>query len=300
MQLSGTVGAAHLALGTVQFGLPYGVANSQGQVSIEHAETMLRVARTAGIDTLDTAIAYGEAETMLGRIGVSGFRIISKLPALHDVKGAVEDWVLAQVEASLQRLHVSRLSGLMLHMPDDLLGPHGVGLASGLQRARDSGLVERIGLSVYSPEQLTALVDRLPLEIIQIPFNIFDRRFFETGWLDRLIAGGVEIHARSAFLQGLLLMQPHLIPSKFTPFRQLIDDWHTWVNGEVEVNRLPLKACLAHVLSYPEISRIVVGADSPSQLKEIIASVAVTPHRAPVSLASHNLTLIVPSRWKKT
>ena len=174
------IGAARLALGTVQFGLPYGVANIHGQVNSEQAHAMLSAARDAGIDTLDTAIAYGEAEELLGCIGVAGFRLISKIPALREHVGAVDDWVVAQVEASLKRLQVPRLGGLMLHAPDDLLGPHGAELARGMQRAREAGLAERIGLSVYCPEQLAALSGRLPLEIVQIPANVFDRRFADT------------------------------------------------------------------------------------------------------------------------
>ena len=83
------IGAARLALGTVQFGLPYGVANIHGQVNSEQAHAMLSAARDAGIDTLDTAIAYGEAEELLGCIGVAGFRLISKIPALREHVGAV-------------------------------------------------------------------------------------------------------------------------------------------------------------------------------------------------------------------
>lgn len=297
LQATGSIGAARFALGTVQFGLPYGVANTQGQVSYDQAEAMLRAMRTAGIDTIDTAIAYGEAETVLGRIGVSGFRLVSKVPALREPALAVDDWVMAQVEASLERLRVPRLGGLMLHAPDDLLGPHGSDLARGLLRARDAGLAERIGLSVYSPEQLAVLVDRLPLEIIQIPLNVFDRRFVETGWLDRLVSDDVEVHARSVFLQGLLLMPSDRVPSKFAPFRTLIDGWHAWLSGDAAAGRSTVQACLAHVASYAGISRLVVGADSLAQFQDIIEAASTTPLRAPDSLASPATPLINPAQW---
>lgn len=297
MQSTGPIGVFRLALGTVQFGLPYGVANTQGQVSYKQAEAMLRLVRTAGIDTLDTAIAYGEAETVLGHIGVTGFRLISKVPAICEIEGAVDDWVVAQVEASLERLRVPRLGGLMLHAPDDLLGPHGSDLARGLLRARDAGLAERIGLSVYSPEQLAALVDHLPLEIVQIPLNVFDRRFVETGWLGRLVSEGVEVHARSVFLQGLLLVPSDRVPSKFAPFRSLIDGWHAWLAGDAAADRSTVQACLAHVASYAGISRLVVGADSLAQLQDIIEATSTAPLRAPESLASPATPLINPSQW---
>lgn len=297
LETTGSKDASRLALGTVQFGLPYGVANTQGQVSHGQAEAMLEVIRTAGIDTIDTAIAYGEAETVLGRIGISGLRVVSKVPALREPAIAVDDWVVAQVEASLERLRVPRLGGLMLHAPDDLLGPHGVALARGLRRARDAGLAERIGLSVYSPEQLAVLVDRLPVEILQIPLNVFDRRFVETGWLDRLVADDVEVHTRSVFLQGLLLMPSDRIPSKFAPFRSLIDDWHSWLASDAAAGMSTVQACLAHVASYSGISRLVVGADSLAQLQDIIEAASTVPLRAPKSLASPATPLINPAQW---
>lgn len=297
LQATGCIGAARFALGTVQFGLPYGVANTQGQVSYDQAEAMLRAMRTAGIDTIDTAIAYGEAETVLGRIGLSGLRLVSKVPALREPALAVDDWVIGQVEASLERLNVTRLDGLMLHAPDDLLGPHGSDLARGLLRARDAGLAERIGLSVYSPEQLAVLFDRIPLEIIQIPLNVFDRRFVETGWLDRLVSDDVEVHARSVFLQGLLLMPSDRVPSKFEPFRTQIDGWHAWLSGDAAAGRSTVQACLAHVASYAGISRLVVGADSLAQFQDIIEAASTAPQRAPESLASHATPLINPAQW---
>jgi aryl-alcohol dehydrogenase-like predicted oxidoreductase len=296
MQSLVSTGASHLALGTVQFGMPYGVANVRGQVSPFHAEAMLMAARSAGIDTLDTAVAYGKAEEVLGRIGVTGFRIISKIPAVQGQLGAVDDWIVAQVEASLARLGVPRLGGLMLHAPDDLLGQHSAAIVRGLQRARDSGLAERIGLSVYSPEQLASLVDRLPLEILQIPANVFDRRFAETGWLARLAAAGVEVHARSVFLQGLLLMPPDRVPAKFAPYRDLICGWHSWLAGE-PAGTTSVQACLAHMASFDGIARIVVGADSLAQFQDIIAAAAAVPRRAPDSLVSPATSLINPAQW---
>jgi len=287
-----------LALGTVQFGLTYGVANTQGKVSLEQARVMLEMVRVAGIDTLDTAIAYGEAESVLGQIGVSDFRLISKLPALPECVGRVDDWVVAQVENSLKRLRVPFLGGLMLHAPDDLLGRHGLALARGLERVRVAGLVKSLGLSVYSPEQLSKLVDRFQLDIVQIPVNIFDRRFIETGWLDCLVKNGVEVHARSVFLQGLLLMARNRVPSMFAPFRPLIDDWHAWLSEEENSGRSSLQVCLAHVASYTGITRIVIGADSSKQLQEIISAAAVEPKLAPISLINHTSTLINPSLWK--
>lgn len=290
---------SRLALGTVQFGLKYGIANTHGRVSEDQVRAILDAARMAGIDTLDTAIAYGDAEEVLGQIGVGGFRIISKIPALCEPLGSVDDWVMAQVEASLKRLRIQRLSGLMLHAPDDLLGPHGSGLLRGLQRARNEGLAERIGLSVYTPDQLVALFHLLPLEILQIPLNVFDRRFVDTGWLDQLVANGVEVHARSIFLQGLLLMPRHLVPPKFAPFRSQIDGWYSWLAGNSAFRGSAVHAALAHVASYSGVARLVVGVDDLAQFEEIVDAVRSAPMRAPESLAFSCSTLINPAQWNK-
>ena len=110
-----------LALGTAQFGLPYGIANQAGQVSRKDVSAMLQLAASNGIDTLDTAIAYGESEKSLGQAGTQGFRVVTKLPALPDDCPQVIPWVSEQVDASFTRLGVSSVYGLLLHRPEQLL-----------------------------------------------------------------------------------------------------------------------------------------------------------------------------------
>ncbi len=294
--MNNSFGPSRLALGTVQFGLPYGISNNKGKVTEAQAHEMINLARNANVNTLDTAVAYGEAEEVLGRIGVSDFFIISKLPRFDQTEKFLDGWVLNKIQDSLIRLDVPSLYGLMLHAPDDLLGPYGAKIVRELLHAKTMGLVERIGLSVYSPEQLASLVNILPIEIIQIPLNIFDRRFYETGWLDKLVLSGIEVHVRSVFLQGLLLMHRKNIPSKFAPFREKINDWHTWLDSQ-SFRKSPVEACLAHVSSYNGISRIVVGADNPVHLQEIITASDSVACRAPESLSSCDTSLINPAEW---
>ena len=110
-----------LVLGTVQFGLPYGIANQVGQVSLAEGTSILQLATACGIDTLDTAIAYGESEQRLGQIGVKGWQIVSKLPPIPDGTAQPIRWVETEVASSLQNLNVSSLYGLLLHRPLQLL-----------------------------------------------------------------------------------------------------------------------------------------------------------------------------------
>jgi aryl-alcohol dehydrogenase-like predicted oxidoreductase len=258
--------AEHIALGTVQFGLAYGVSNTTGQVSMQEVRRIFDEAKDCGIDTLDTAIAYGESETVLGQLGVGDWRVVSKLPALPTSADNVVDWVLAQFTASLHRLGVSHLEGLLLHRPEQLNEPGGGALWAALQELREQGLVRRIGVSIYSHEELPALTAGRRFDLVQAPLNILDRSLVDSGWAQRLKEQGVELHVRSAFLQGLLLMGPDR-PDRFARWQPLWQQWHAWLDQH---GLSPLQACLRYGLSLPQVDRVVVGVESVAQLREIV------------------------------
>lgn len=285
-----------LALGTAQFGMPYGIANQKGQVSRPAAKAMLRLAAANGIDTLDTAIAYGESESCLGEAGAEGFKLVTKLPALPDGCPDVGRWVQDQVAASLLRLEVKTLYGLLLHRPQQLLGAEGPALYQALQGLKEGGQAQKIGVSIYAPSELELLTLRYRFDLVQAPFNLVDRRLHTTGWLQRLKEDGVEIHTRSAFLQGLLLMSQASIPDQFASWSNLWSKWHSWLAHDTAS---AVQACLAYPLSFPEVDRVVVGTDSVNQLKQILGTVTRV---APVDLPDLHCdaeNLINPARWSQ-
>jgi aryl-alcohol dehydrogenase-like predicted oxidoreductase len=283
-----------LALGTVQFGLPYGIANQDGQVSRLATKAMLQLAATNSIDMLDTAIDYGESETCLGEVGVQGFKLVTKLPAVPDGCADVRNWVQEQIAASLTRLGVSTVYGLLLHRPEQLLGTSGKALYQTLQVLKETGLVQKVGVSVYAPSELEALTPQYHFDLVQAPFNLMDRRLHTTGWLQRLKYEGVEVHTRSAFLQGLLLMPQTAIPPKFAPWSDLWERWHKWLSDH-DVSAV--QACLAFPLSVPEIDRVVVGADNVSQLEQVISAAASDVPSDLPDLSCDAENLINPARW---
>ena len=285
-----------LALGTAQFGLPYGIANREGQITRSVAKSMLQLAAAKGIDTLDTAIAYGESETCLGETGAQRFKLVTKLPAIPDACDNITSWINEQVSASLGRLGVHSVYGLLLHRPEQLLGTNGKELFQVLQDLKKNKLVQKIGVSIYTPSELEALIPRYRFDLLQAPFNLIDRRLSTSGWLQRLKQDGVEIHTRSAFLQGLLLMSRSEIPTKFAPWGGLWDKWHDWLAHQPVT---AVQACLAYPLSFPEIDRVVVGADSKDQLGQIIGSaVNLMPYAFP-DLYCEDENLINPARWSQ-
>jgi aryl-alcohol dehydrogenase-like predicted oxidoreductase len=288
---------SHIVLGTAQFGLNYGINNVQGQVSLEDAATILKEARHHDIDTLDTAIAYGNSEQRLGEIGLDGWQVITKLPPVPKDCPDVRSWILSSVEQSLLRLGTVRIHGLLLHQPAQLLTEHGDLINSALVRLRQEGLVEKIGISIYDPSELAPILSRYPVDLIQAPFNILDQRLIQSGWMDRLLEMGIELHARSIFLQGLLLMNSPERMRKFPRWRSLWTRYDNWLR---ETHRSPLEFCLAHALSHTAIHRVVLGIDSPTQLREIVHAAKSPVLALPEDLSTSDVELLNPSSWPKS
>ena len=142
-----------IALGTVQFGIPYGVANTTGQVEKSEVKSILDCAKSVGIDTIDTAIAYGTSEKCLGEIGIGGYKVITKLPEIPVNYGNLTTWVRGHVEDSLSELKVEALSGLLLHRPNQLLDADKEDYWPILLQLKSDGIVEKIGFSIYTPDE---------------------------------------------------------------------------------------------------------------------------------------------------
>ncbi|MDH5181578.1 MAG: aldo/keto reductase [Gammaproteobacteria bacterium] len=283
-----------LALGTVQFGLDYGIANQTGMVSIDEAGRILLAASNHNIDTLDTAIAYGESETRLGEIGVNEFKVISKLPSVPDDCKDISDWVRTSVAASLSRLKLNKLYGLLLHRPAQLLQSYGDEYYAALLKLQDDGLVQNLGLSIYEPAELDMIPDKYSYQIVQGPFNILDERMIKSGWLNKLADSGVEFHARSIFLQGLLLMSKDKRPAKFDRWNKL---WALWDNWLLDMDTDPVAACVSYAVSHTEVTKVVVGVNTALQLEEIITAADTDVAGLPINMTTNDIDLINPARW---
>ena len=284
-----------LAIGTVQFGLDYGVANQHGQVDLNEASKILELGDSAGIDTLDTSISYGVSEQSLGQVGVGKFKVVTKLPPIPNSIKDVNEWAYDQMQSSLTRMNLKTAYGLLVHDTSQLFGANGAKLADAMLELKKQGLVHKIGISAYSPDEVASVFQKFPIDIIQIPFNIFDRRMLTTGWLQRLNAAGIEIHARSIFLQGLLLLQKNQIPQKFAKWSSLISFWHKWLEDN---NSSALQACIHYPLSLPQIDRVLIGVDNQEQLAEIIEG--FNPRNRPFifpDISCEDEQLLNPSKW---
>lgn len=252
-----------LVLGTVQFGLQYGV-NSAGRPAEDAVRDILARAWEGGVDTLDTSSAYGDAEQVLGRSMRHPFKIVSKYP-----KGDVS--VGRMFEGSLRRLGVERLYGYLLHH-FEVFRQHPA-VWEDFLALREEGKVQKIGFSLYEPSELELILSQnVPFDLLQIPFNLFDRKFLP--YMKALHEKGVEIHVRSTFLQGLFFKDRNALPEKLLPLRKYLLELDEYARGTgLSVAEVALNANLQN----PWIDGVLIGVDNAVQLQMNLHSVKDVP-----------------------
>lgn len=285
-----------LALGTVQFGLDYGITNQSGQVSLSKATQIIELARKNHIKVIDTATTYGESEAILGRIGVKDFSLVTKLPPLPKSLKDVSTWVENQLTDSLNRLGVESAYCLLIHRSSDLMGSYGRDLFRALEDLKSTRLVSKIGVSIYSPYELDCIFQMGKFDLVQAPFNLIDRRLLTSGWLSRLKNSQVEIHTRSAFLQGLLLTPVERIPAKFSSWSRI---WQAWDSWQLRSGFSSLTASLAFPYSFAEVDHVVVGVESSDHLIQIFGALENVSPRDWPDIGCEDERLINPSRWSE-
>lgn len=290
-----------MILGTAQLGMDYGIANRTGKPDEQIVHDILRVAWEGGIRQFDTAQAYGESEKILGRVlsdmGISGqVQIITKL-APH-INHYNDQDITDAIKKSIDNLKVTRLYGLMLHREEflDLLK---AGLSDILDDLIGQCLVEKIGVSVYSPAKAQTALQFNIIKMLQVPANICDHRFYENGILSLAKNRGVDIYIRSIFLQGLLLMKKDEIPEKMKYAASLLDTVESLCR---ELNLSRQELTLGYIKQkYPQ-AFVIVGAETSQQLGDNIDiwnrdQISFITTRVDKAFAMVNERIINPSLW---
>lgn len=291
-----------LALGTVQFGLRYGVANTTGQPAEAEVADILRHAAHAGVEVLDTACLYGDSEAVLGRCLPADhrFKIVTKTPKFAGVDGALAATVLkAAFAESCQRLRLPRLYGLLAHDANDLLGSEGDAIWLAMQELQAEKRVILIGASVYNGGQIDALLQRYPIDLVQLPLSVLDQRLIQSGHLDRLVERNIEVHVRSAFLQGALLMSPDRLPPHLAGLRPCLEHISVYA---ANLGISPLQAALRFVSGLKQVAAVVCGVDSAVQFDQLAAALehpetALSADDA-AACACSDTQLLDPSQWR--
>ncbi|MBM9577342.1 aldo/keto reductase [Leptospira sp. 201903070] len=290
------MGRPSLVLGTVQFGLDYGVANQNGKIDESEAERILDAAYENGIRKLDTAIAYGVSENILGKLNRNRFEIVTKLPPIPNDCDSPDQWVRDSIEASLRRLKVSKIKGLLLHDPSVLSRDFGKEVYAIIRKYIDEGKIEAFGLSIYSFQDLETVPNIFKYDIVQSPLNVFDQSLIRSGWLEKLKSKQVLVQVRSIFLQGLLLMDSLKRPQYFQKWKAHLDQWDRWLQTN---SYNPLEVCIKYVRSLSNVDEIVFGVESTHHLREILSTFQNEFEiSVPNTFVSEDKGLIDPSKWK--
>ncbi|MFC1631095.1 aldo/keto reductase [Candidatus Omnitrophota bacterium] len=285
-----------ICLGTAQFGSDYGIANLTGQIAKDAAAGILEYAYTNGIDTLDTAYAYGSSEEVIGQFienNLNNFKIISKLSILNGER--IKD--TTQIfEQSLAKLKIKSIYGYLIHHFKDFL--ENDNLWSVLIELKQKQQIEKIGFSIYRTEELKIILDRkLSCDLLQVPYSIFDRRFED--FFPKLKERGIAIHVRSVFLQGLAFLDPAALPdqlSKAQDYLRKLRDLS--VKSGLSVNAL----CLNFALLNPDIDKVIIGVDCLGHLQQSLASIQLAEEVGAIyeqlaELAIKDQDLILPDKW---
>ncbi len=206
---------------------------------------------------------------MLGEIGCHDFHFVTKLPGLPPHENNVLNWVRSQVSRTLSDLKKEKIYGLLLHRPADLLGANGKDLVGALRIASREFGIQKLGISVYEPKELIDCWQVLHYDIVQIPCNVFDQRFTAGPIVAHLRSNNIEVHARSVFLQGLLLMPDSDRPAYFSPWANFFEAWNTLIYIS---ERTPLEVCLAFANQQSFVHKWVIGVDSKDQLLGILSA----------------------------
>lgn len=275
--------ANKLVLGTVQFGLQYGI-NSAGRPSTEQVSDILDNAKAGSIQILDTSSAYGNAEEVLGDVKAgSSFKIVSKYPKC-------DQSVADTFNNSLKVLGVDHLYGYLLHHFE--VYRENKAVWNDFIQLQKEGKVDRIGFSLYEPWELDLILnDGIPFSLIQVPFNIFDRQF--EPYFQKLKEMGVEIHVRSTFLQGLFFKDRNTLPEKLEPLKTYLfalDEYSKQTGLSVA------KIALNYNLQNPFIDGVLIGVDTNEQLKTNFSS--VSDKVIDVNFDVKETDLLKPINWK--
>ena len=263
----------YLCLGSAQFGFDYGITNKDGQSSGNQIKILLSKANDSGIHFIDTAQDYGEAEDLIGRnlIKDHAFKFIGKFPRQNKFRFTPSDVLLweNQYHVTLKRLGINFLDSFLIHYPYDLKKPGKDILKKWLLSLKERHLVNHLGVSIYQEDDLNGVDDDF-LESVQLPLSLYDQRLLNNGTIDRLKERGSEIHARSIYLQGLLLAP--------------VEAWPNWVKMSTKNQHRNLEAyglqngftllemALDFVRSQKNIDIVVVGLCNEHQLDELTST----------------------------
>jgi aryl-alcohol dehydrogenase-like predicted oxidoreductase len=286
-----------IILGTVQFGLNYGINNKVGKPNFENVSSILDNAFQNDITMLDTAEAYGNAHEVIGNYhkqSKNSFQVITKFSTNRkDLPVNIDE----RVERNCDDLGVKSLYAYMFHSYPDFIKYYSKH-ALGLEKLKHNGSIKKIGVSVYTNDELLEVLKYPQVELIQFPFNLLDNYFQRKEALEMAATKGVEVHTRSVFLQGIFFMNPNLIPEKIKPLQTYLETLHSIASAhKISISDLAFN----YALQQNSINKVLIGVDNNLQLEQNIESAKQTISAQLIELIDkirvEQIELLSPANW---
>jgi len=283
-----------IIIGSANFNQIYGI--KKNFIKKSEITKLLNLAFKNKIKTIDTSPLYNNSEKIIGLLNNNRFKIISKIPKppKNIKRENIKKWLKQSVMDSLKNLKLKKFECLLLHNANSLLSKNGDEIYKNIRSMKISGFTNKIGVSIYDFHVLDKILKKFKFNLIQAPFNILDQRLVEKGWLKKLKKRKIEVHARSIFLQGILLLKHNQLPKKLIKLSKNLKIWENWLKKN-KFN--PLQLCLSYVLNQRQLDGIVVGCNNTNQLKQILKLKKIKNNFLLPNLNIKDKKLIDPRKW---
>lgn len=282
-----------ICIGTANFNNRYGF--KKNKTTIKNIKKILEYSKKKKINFLDTAINYSNSKKILSKMNIKKFNLISKISLPKRNIKKLKNWIIKSVIKEKNNLRIKSLYALLLHDTKIFENKKNIfEICEAIDYLKEKKIIKKIGLSIYDPIELDKYFDYYNFEIVQFPLNVFDRRIIDSGWLKKLKKKKVELHARSVFLQGLLLLNKKNLPKKYLKWEKYFKNFDEFV----EAKKISKKhACLSLIKNYIKIDKLIIGVNNYRQIKENLELLNLKSIKIPKNLQVNSKRLINPKLW---
>jgi len=283
-----------IIIGSANFNQIYGIRKNF--IKKNEVKKIFNLAYKNTVKTIDTSPLYKESEKIIGSLNNKRFKIISKIP--NPPKGIkkenIENWLKQNIITSLKNLKIKKFECLLIHNANCLLSKNRNEIYQGIKTMKANGFTNKIGVSIYDFNILNKILTKFKFDLIQAPFNVLDQRLVEEGWLKKLKKRKIDVHVRSIFLQGILLLKYKQLPKKLKKLSKKFMLWENWLKKN-KFN--PLQVCVEFVLKQHQLDGVVIGFNNNNQLNQILKLKKKRNNYLLPNLAIKDKKLIDPRKW---
>jgi aryl-alcohol dehydrogenase-like predicted oxidoreductase len=285
-----------LCFGTANFVKEYGINKSKGY-NHKKIKAIFSLLKRNKIKNIDTAINYKNVEKKIGKFNLDSFKIYTKIPKVPKKIENIDLWIRNQIKHSLNKTKKSFFEGVFLHNSEDLLKNKKNQIYDSLANLKKEKKLKKIGLSIYDLNTLKKITKEFKIDMIQIPYNLLDRGKKKKQLLNKLKKNNIEIHVRSIFLQGILLMDSSKLPLHFKKWENKFIMFENWcIKNKIS----KIQACLNVVLEDKLFNKVVISAENEKQLVQILNAINKKNKKDyPKNLQTNEKKLIDPRLWKR-